>query len=84
LEHGSLLLKRIIIAFASAKPVAKVLVVLVIRIGLLGMHPALAICRLVEAESARARGRKARGSAIACEIALGEDLDERVLAMALD
>jgi hypothetical protein len=84
LEHGSLLLKWIIVAFAAAESVLEIVVVLVVGIRLLRVYVALGIGLAIHAECAWAAGREARGSAIACEISLLEDLDKSVLAMARD
>lgn len=84
LEHGAFLLERIIITVAAAEPVAKVLAVSVIRLGLLAMDPAAGVRFVIGAEIARARGGYPRGSAVAGEVALLEDLDQGVLAVALD
>jgi hypothetical protein len=77
-------LEWIIITLAAAEPVAKVLAVFVIRLGLLAMDPAAGIRFVIGAEIARARGGYPRGSAVAGEVALLEDLDQCVLAVALD
>lgn len=84
LEHGPFLLEGVIVAFAAAEAVLEVLVVLVVRIGLLGVHTTLEVRFGIGAQDAGARGGDAVGSTVACEVALLEDLDEGVLAVALD
>ena len=84
LKHGALLLERIVVALAAAEAVPEVLVVLVVGAGLLRVDAALGVCLRVEAQVARAGRGKARSAAVAGKVALGEDLDEGVLAVALD
>jgi hypothetical protein len=84
LEHGPLLLEGIVIAFATTEPIPEILVVLVIRIGLFRVNASFGIRLWVDAQVAGAGLGVARGAAIAREVSLGEDLDERVVAMALD
>ena len=84
LEHCSLLLEGIIVALASAEAVLEILVVLVVRVGLLGVYAATGVGLAVGAQAARACGGDARGAAVASEVALLEDLDEGMLAMTLD
>ena len=60
------------------------MVVLVVHIGLFGMHPASSVGCLVQTESTRAGSWDSLGTAIACEVALLEDLDEGVFTVALD
>ena len=84
LEHGSLLLLGHVVDGAGAEPVAEVLVVLVVRVGRLGVDAALGVGRGVEAQGAWLVGGEARGAAVAGKVALLEDLDELVLAVALD
>jgi hypothetical protein len=58
-------------------------IVLVIHIRLFRMNSS-GVGRLVQAQCAWARGRDALGSAVAGKVSLLEDLDEGVLAVALD
>lgn len=83
LIHGALLLERIVVTLAYAESVAEVLVVLVARSRLIRVNAPLGIGRWIQPQrTGRSRGQ-ARGAAIACEIALGKDLDELVLTVAL-
>lgn len=84
LEHGSLLLERVIIALAAAETVLEIVVVLVIGIRLFGMNVALGIGFAIDAQGAWTGRWDARRSAIAGEVSLLEDLDKSVLAMAGD
>lgn len=84
MEHGPLLLKRVIIALAAAEPIPEVMVVLVVGIWLLRVHATLGARLLIDAQVAGARGWEARGTAVAGEVALGKNFDESVLAVALD
>ncbi len=84
LEHGAFLLKWIIIALASAETIPKVLVVLVLRAGFLRMDSSFGVGLGVDAQAAWGGFREACGAAVAGEIALGEDLNEGMLAVALD
>lgn len=84
LEHCALLLERIIVALAAAESIAEVVIVLVVHIGLLGVNPTSSVSGLVQAESTWACRWDALGTAVACEVALLEDLDEGMFAVALD
>lgn len=83
LVHSALLLKWVIIAFAHAEAVAKVLVVLVARGWLLRVNPTLGIGRRIQAQGTGTGRWQTRGTAVACEVALGEDLDKLVFTVAL-
>ena len=86
LEHGTLLLERVIVALAAAEPVPKILVVdvpAVLVMGLFGVN-AFLIRLGVHPKGAGAVRRKARRSAVACKVALVEDLDESVFTVTLD
>ena len=74
----------VVIALAAAEAVSEVLVVLVIHVGLLGVHSTLGIRLGVDAQVARARFGVSRGTAVAGKVPLGEDLDECVLSVTLD
>lgn len=86
LEHCALLLERIVVARAVAEAVAEVLVVYIgsrvverlLRVDALGARLG------VGSEGARARRGEPSSTAVAGEVALGEDLDEVVVAVALD
>lgn len=82
LEHGSLLLERVIIALAAAEPIFEIVVVLVIGIRLFGMNVALGIGLAIDTQGAWAGRWDARRSAVAGKVSLLEDLDKRVFAMA--
>jgi hypothetical protein len=84
LEHGTLLLERVVIALAAAEAVPEVLVVLVVGVRLLRMDASLSVGLRVDAQVAGARLGESRGAAVACKVPLSEDLDEGVLAVALD
>lgn len=78
------MLKGIVVAVARAEAVTEVLVVFVIDIGLLRVDIAARIRLVIRLQYARAGAGKSLGTAVAGEVALLEDLDERVLAVALD
>lgn len=84
LEHGTLLLERVVVTFTSAESIAEVVVVLVIHIRLLGVNTPAGVGLFICAQRAGARRRNALRATIACEVALLENLDEGVLAMALN
>jgi hypothetical protein len=84
LEHGPPLLERVIVARTSTESVAEVLVVCVVRIRGFRVDGALGVRFGVETQRAGARGRKSRGTAVACEVAFVEKLDQPVLAVALN
>lgn len=84
MKHGSFLLKGVVVAFTPAEPIPKVLIVFVVGVGLFGMHAALSIRLRVDAKGTRAGRRETRRSAIAGEVALGEDFDEGVFSVALN
>lgn len=83
LEHGSLLLVRVVVDSARAEAVAEVLIVFVAGVGGLGVD-AFLIGVGIEAKSAALIGREAGGTAVACKVALLEDLDELMLPVTLD
>lgn len=68
----------------GAEAVAKVLVVLVVGIWLLRVDAALRISLRIDSKGALLFGSESRGTAVAGEVALLEDLDELMFAMALD
>jgi len=78
------LLKGIIKTPAPTEAVLKILIVLVVRIGLLGVNSFLGIGLGVDAQIAGTRSWESRGAAVAGKVALVEDLDESVVAVALD
>lgn len=86
MEHGALLLEWIVIARTGAKAIAKIVIV---NVGfstgerLLGMYTLLSRIG-VRSERAGDRCRQASGSAIAGEVALRENFNESVVAVALD
>lgn len=82
LEHRPLLLKRVIVALAPAEAIAEVLIVFVVGVSLLRVDAALGVGFRIDAQAARARCGIARGTAIAGEVALVENLNEGVLAVA--
>lgn len=84
LEHGTFLLERVIVALATAEPVLEVLVIPVVRVGLFGVDVTLQVGLGIGAQRARARRWNALCTAVTCEVALLEDLDESVFTMALD
>jgi hypothetical protein len=84
LEHGALLLERIVVAFAAAESVLEILVVFVVGIRLFRVDAALCVRGRIDAEGAWACRGQALGAAVACEVALGEDLDEGVFAVTLN
>lgn len=69
---------------ATAESVAEVVVVFVVHVGFFGMHPASSVGCLVQTESAWACRGNALSTAVACKVALLEDFDEVMFAMALD
>jgi hypothetical protein len=77
------LLERIVVALAPAEAVAEVLVVLVVGIGFLGVDVATGICLVVGTQAARGCGQDARSATVACKVALLEDFDKGVFAVAL-
>ena len=84
LKHGALLLKRVIVALAAAEAISEVVVVLVVRVWILGVHAVLGVGGWVDTQIAGARRRKPRRAAVAGEIPLVEDLNEGMFAVALD
>lgn len=64
--------------------VAKVLVVLVVVIRLLGVDAALGISLGIDSKGTLLFGCESRSTAIASEVALLEDLNQLVFAVALD
>lgn len=84
LEHGPFLFEWVIVAVASAKTIAKVLVVLVVYIRLLRRDIATRIRLVVRLKCAWTRSREALRPTVACKVSLLEDFDESVFAVALD
>lgn len=86
LEHSALLLERIVVARAVAEAVAEVLVVYIGRrvVERLLRVNALGACLRVDSKSTGARRWELGSTTVAGEVALGEDLDEVVVAVALD
>lgn len=82
LKHGAFLLERIIVAFATTKSVAEVVVVLV-ACGCRLRVDAFAVRLWVYTQAAWACARKSGGTAIAGKVTLGEDFDKCMLAVAL-
>lgn len=86
LEHGALLLERIVIARAVAEAIAEILVVYIrsrVIERLLRMDALHARIWVGPERAGTRRGEPSRAT-VAGEIALGEDLDEVVVAVALD
>lgn len=75
---------RIVVLAAAAEPVPEVLVVLVALRRLLSGHTSFLASRGVHAQGAWCGFGEARGSAVADEVALVEELDEGVFAVAGD
>lgn len=84
LEHGALLLKGVVIAFATTKSVTEIVVVFVVGIRLLRVDSTAGVGSLVGAQGAWASRWDSSRAAIAGEVSLLENLDEGMFAMALD
>jgi hypothetical protein len=67
-----------------AEAVPEVLVVLVVEVGGLGVDTALGIRGAADAKGAWLIRCESRGATVACKVALLEDLNQFVLAVALD
>jgi hypothetical protein len=77
-------LEWVIITPTAAESVAEVVVVFIVHVGLFGVYSTSSVGCLVQTKGAWACGRNTLGTTIACEVALLEDLDEVMLAVALN
>lgn len=84
LEHGSLLLGGIVLFSTGAESTGEVVVVLVLFPGEVSSNGALLAGSGIYSQSAWSRGRESCGSAVALEVALGEELNKVVFSMARD
>jgi hypothetical protein len=73
---------RVIIIYASAKPIFEILVVSIIFGRLFRVHISLFTCLFINTKCAWRGGWKPCGAAVAYKVALVEKLDEGVLAVA--
>lgn len=83
LVHSPLLLERVVVALANAKPVAEVLIVFVVGSRLLRVDVTFGVGRRIQSQGARAGRRQTCRATVASEVALGEDFDELVFAVTL-
>jgi hypothetical protein len=84
LEHSALLLEGIIVAFTAAEAVLEVVIVFVVRIRFFGVNVTLKIRRRIGSQSAWARRWDSLRATVASEVTLLKDLNQGVLAVALN